>query len=226
GIYTLINHYQTVKEIWDHVKELMEGTKMTKQERDSMLYDEFDKFTSEPRESIHSYYLRYAKLINDIKMIPMSMSNMQINSKCMNHLQPECSSLIVVDESVDANWQSKKKYIDSFDVIVGGSVEGGSVVGGEAMVEVRLGGGSVVGGWPIGGGSVGLGSVVTDPRSGRYFDLEVGCDIHHQFSHKDTTPSPFCFSKEKQTRIALGFNKYFSLVLGHVLEGIRLRDLP
>ncbi|GKA03173.1 hypothetical protein Tco_0675954 [Tanacetum coccineum] len=25
-IYTLINHYQTAKEIWDHVKEFMEGT--------------------------------------------------------------------------------------------------------------------------------------------------------------------------------------------------------
>ncbi|GJU28603.1 hypothetical protein Tco_1167224 [Tanacetum coccineum] len=80
-IYALINHYQTAKEIWDFVKELMEGTKMTKQERESMLYDEFNKFTSEPGESIHSYYLRYAKLINDMKMIPMSMSNMQINIK-------------------------------------------------------------------------------------------------------------------------------------------------
>ncbi|GJY34761.1 hypothetical protein Tco_0419230 [Tanacetum coccineum] len=44
----------------------MEGIEMTKQERESMLYDEFDKFTSEPGESIHSYYLRFAKLINDI----------------------------------------------------------------------------------------------------------------------------------------------------------------
>ncbi|GJR94014.1 hypothetical protein Tco_0266188 [Tanacetum coccineum] len=70
-IYTLINHYQTVKEIRDHVKELIEGTKITKQERESMLYDKFDKFTSEPEESIYSYYLRYAKLINDMKMIPM-----------------------------------------------------------------------------------------------------------------------------------------------------------
>ncbi|GKB36353.1 hypothetical protein Tco_0881295 [Tanacetum coccineum] len=42
-IYTLINHYQTAKEIWDRVKE------MTKQERQSMLYDEFDRFTSEIR---------------------------------------------------------------------------------------------------------------------------------------------------------------------------------
>ncbi|GKA01283.1 retrovirus-related pol polyprotein from transposon TNT 1-94 [Tanacetum coccineum] len=91
-IYTLINHYQTAKEIGDRVKELMEGTKMTKQERESMRYDELDKFTSEPGESIHSYYLRYTKLINDMKMIPMSMSNMQINTKFVNHLQPEWSS--------------------------------------------------------------------------------------------------------------------------------------
>ncbi|GKB30638.1 hypothetical protein Tco_0870039 [Tanacetum coccineum] len=81
-IYTLINHYQTAKEIWDRVKELMECTEITKLERESMLYDEFDKFTSEPGESIHSYYLRYVKLINDMKMIPMSMSNMQINTNC------------------------------------------------------------------------------------------------------------------------------------------------
>ncbi|GJV12551.1 hypothetical protein Tco_1354092 [Tanacetum coccineum] len=88
-IYTLINHFQTTKEIFNQVKELMEGTKMTKQERESMLYDEFDKFTSEPGESIHSYYLRYTKLINNMKMIPMSMLNMQINTKFVNHLQPE-----------------------------------------------------------------------------------------------------------------------------------------
>nr|GFA85603.1 hypothetical protein [Tanacetum cinerariifolium] len=73
----------------DRVKELMEGTKMTKQQRESMLYDEFDKFTSEFGESIHSYYLRYAKLINDMNMIPMSMTPMQINTKFLNHLQPE-----------------------------------------------------------------------------------------------------------------------------------------
>nr|GEU48396.1 hypothetical protein [Tanacetum cinerariifolium] len=51
--YTLINHYQIAKEIWDCVKELMKGTTMIKQERALMLYDEFDKFTSQPGESIH-----------------------------------------------------------------------------------------------------------------------------------------------------------------------------
>ncbi|GJZ11221.1 retrovirus-related pol polyprotein from transposon TNT 1-94 [Tanacetum coccineum] len=69
---------------------------MTKQERESMIYDEFDKFTSDHGESIHSYYLRYAKLINDMKMIPMSMSNMEINMKFVNHLQPEWSRFVTV----------------------------------------------------------------------------------------------------------------------------------
>ncbi|GKA49114.1 retrotransposon protein, putative, unclassified [Tanacetum coccineum] len=93
-IYTLINHYQTAKEIWDRVKELMEGTKMTKQERESMPYDEFDKFTSEPKESIHSYYLRLPKLINDMNMISMTMTLMQINTKFVNYLQPELSRFV------------------------------------------------------------------------------------------------------------------------------------
>ncbi|GKA76441.1 retrovirus-related pol polyprotein from transposon TNT 1-94 [Tanacetum coccineum] len=82
-------------DIKDRVKELMEGTKMIKQERECMLYDEFDKFTSEPKESIHSYYLRFAKLINDMNMIPMSMTPMQINTKFVNHLQPEWSRFVI-----------------------------------------------------------------------------------------------------------------------------------
>ncbi|GJW57940.1 reverse transcriptase domain-containing protein [Tanacetum coccineum] len=60
-----------------------------------MLYDEFDKFTSEPNESIHSYYLRFAKLINDMNMIPMSMTPMQINTKFANHLQPKWSRFVI-----------------------------------------------------------------------------------------------------------------------------------
>ncbi|GJW36674.1 hypothetical protein Tco_0059594 [Tanacetum coccineum] len=91
-IYNLINHYQTAKKIYDRVKEILEGTKITKQEHESMLYDEFDKFTSEPGESIHSYYLRFAKLINDMNMISLTMTPMQINTKFVNHLQPEWSS--------------------------------------------------------------------------------------------------------------------------------------
>nr|GEU88063.1 integrase, catalytic region, zinc finger, CCHC-type, peptidase aspartic, catalytic [Tanacetum cinerariifolium] len=56
-----------------------------------MLYNEFERFTFEPGESIHSYYSRFTKLINDMRMIPITMSPMQIDTKFVNHLQPEWS---------------------------------------------------------------------------------------------------------------------------------------
>nr|GEV40971.1 Gag-Pol polyprotein [Tanacetum cinerariifolium] len=56
-IYTLINHYTDAKDIWDNVKMLLEG------------------------EPIHAYYVRFAKLINDMRNIKMTMSRMQLNSK-------------------------------------------------------------------------------------------------------------------------------------------------
>ncbi|GJX49323.1 hypothetical protein Tco_0276168 [Tanacetum coccineum] len=54
-IYTLVNHHKTAKAIWDRVKKLMEGNELTKQERESKLYDDFNRFTSKKGESIHSY---------------------------------------------------------------------------------------------------------------------------------------------------------------------------
>ncbi|GJV21182.1 hypothetical protein Tco_1370202 [Tanacetum coccineum] len=99
-IYTLINHHQTAKAIWDLVKELMERIKLTKQERESKLYDDFDRFMSKKRESIHSYYFRYAKLINDMNIINMTMTPIQINTKFMNHLQPEWSRFVTTAKQV------------------------------------------------------------------------------------------------------------------------------
>ncbi|GJU51724.1 hypothetical protein Tco_1221279 [Tanacetum coccineum] len=43
-IYTLINHYTDAKDIWDNVKMLLEGSELTKDERESSLYDEFERF--------------------------------------------------------------------------------------------------------------------------------------------------------------------------------------
>ncbi|GJZ02991.1 hypothetical protein Tco_0520952 [Tanacetum coccineum] len=57
-IYNLVNHHSEAKDIWDRVKLLIKGSKISLQERESKLYDEFDTFTSVPGETIHSYYLR------------------------------------------------------------------------------------------------------------------------------------------------------------------------
>ncbi|GKA78047.1 putative reverse transcriptase domain-containing protein, partial [Tanacetum coccineum] len=57
-IYNLVNHHEEAKHIWDRVKLLIEGSTILLQERESKLYDDFDMFTSVPRETVHSYYLR------------------------------------------------------------------------------------------------------------------------------------------------------------------------
>ncbi|GKD16618.1 retrovirus-related pol polyprotein from transposon TNT 1-94 [Tanacetum coccineum] len=43
---------------------------------------------------IHLYYLRFAKLINDMNMIGMTMQPLQVNTKFVNKLQPEWSKFV------------------------------------------------------------------------------------------------------------------------------------
>ncbi|GJU45286.1 hypothetical protein Tco_0047082 [Tanacetum coccineum] len=66
-IYTFSNHHKIARDILNMVKELIEGTELTKQERESKLYDKFDRFTTDKVEAIKSYYLRYAKFVTAAK---------------------------------------------------------------------------------------------------------------------------------------------------------------
>ncbi|GJU89533.1 hypothetical protein Tco_1301956 [Tanacetum coccineum] len=43
-IYSLINHYTDAKDIWDNAKMLLEGLELTKEDRESQLYDDFEHF--------------------------------------------------------------------------------------------------------------------------------------------------------------------------------------
>nr|GEX54592.1 integrase, catalytic region, zinc finger, CCHC-type, peptidase aspartic, catalytic [Tanacetum cinerariifolium] len=56
-IYTLINHYTDAKDIWDNVR-FLEGSELTKEDHESQLYDEFEQFCQNKRETIHDYYVR------------------------------------------------------------------------------------------------------------------------------------------------------------------------
>ncbi|GJZ05273.1 hypothetical protein Tco_0538548, partial [Tanacetum coccineum] len=91
-IYSLINHYTDAKDIWDNVKMLLEGSELTKEDRESQLYDDFEHFRQHKGETIHDYYVRFAKLINDMRNIKMTMSRMQLNSKFVNNMLPEWGS--------------------------------------------------------------------------------------------------------------------------------------
>ncbi|GJR41956.1 retrovirus-related pol polyprotein from transposon TNT 1-94, partial [Tanacetum coccineum] len=93
-IYTLINHYTDAKDIWDNVKMILEGSELTKDDRESQLYDEFEHFRQIKGETIHVYYVRFTKLINDMRNIKMTMPRMQLNSKFVNNMLPEWSRFI------------------------------------------------------------------------------------------------------------------------------------
>ncbi|GKA42582.1 retrovirus-related pol polyprotein from transposon TNT 1-94 [Tanacetum coccineum] len=88
-IYTPINHYTDTKDIWDNVKMLLEGSELTKYERESHLYDDFEHFCQNKGETIHEYYVMFTKLINDIRNINMTMPKMQLNLKFVNNMLPK-----------------------------------------------------------------------------------------------------------------------------------------
>nr|GEU53934.1 hypothetical protein [Tanacetum cinerariifolium] len=94
-IYTLINHYADAKDIWDNVKMLLEGSELTKEDRESQLYNDFEHFRLYKGESIHDYYVRFTKLINDMRNIKMTMSRLQLNSKFVNNMLPEWGRFVM-----------------------------------------------------------------------------------------------------------------------------------
>nr|GEZ37960.1 retrovirus-related Pol polyprotein from transposon TNT 1-94 [Tanacetum cinerariifolium] len=95
-IYTLINHYTDAKDIWDNVKMLLEGSELTKEDRESQLYDDFEHFRPHKEELINDYYVRFSKLINDMRNIKMTLPKLQLNSKFVNNMLPEWGRFVTV----------------------------------------------------------------------------------------------------------------------------------
>ncbi|GJY67063.1 retrovirus-related pol polyprotein from transposon TNT 1-94 [Tanacetum coccineum] len=93
-IYALVSQHRIAKDIWEKIKLLMQGTSLTKQERECKLYDEFDKFTYKKGESLHEYYLRFTLLLNDMNIYKMPLEQFQVNTKFLNTLPAEWSKFV------------------------------------------------------------------------------------------------------------------------------------
>nr|GEV89544.1 retrovirus-related Pol polyprotein from transposon TNT 1-94 [Tanacetum cinerariifolium] len=81
------------------------------QDRESQLYDDFEHFKQHKEESVHDYYVRFAKVIKDMRNIKMTMSKLQLNSKFVNNMLPEWGGLDNafdddVDEQPVQDWHS------------------------------------------------------------------------------------------------------------------------
>nr|GEV18415.1 hypothetical protein [Tanacetum cinerariifolium] len=50
------------RHFWDNVKMLLEGSELTKEDRELMLYDDFEHFRYNKGENIHNYYVRVDRI--------------------------------------------------------------------------------------------------------------------------------------------------------------------
>ncbi|GJV54103.1 hypothetical protein Tco_1449844 [Tanacetum coccineum] len=68
-VHSLVNHHRVAKDLWERVQLLMQGTSLTKQERECMLYDAFDKFDHIKGESLHYLSPEWSKFVTDVKLV-------------------------------------------------------------------------------------------------------------------------------------------------------------
>nr|GEW54296.1 hypothetical protein [Tanacetum cinerariifolium] len=84
--YALVRNHKVAKELWERIQLLMQGTSLTKQERECKVYDEFDKFAYKKGRD---FYLRFSLLLNDMNIYNMKLEQFQVNTKVLNTLPPE-----------------------------------------------------------------------------------------------------------------------------------------
>ncbi|GKA54192.1 hypothetical protein Tco_1073123 [Tanacetum coccineum] len=94
-IYKSVDACKYAQTMWAKIKRLMQGTNISKQERDSRLMNEFDKFVVVDGESLTSMYKRFTTLniMDQNKVLPKEIP---INTKLLNSLQPEWSKYVTM----------------------------------------------------------------------------------------------------------------------------------
>ncbi|GJS51229.1 hypothetical protein Tco_0624591 [Tanacetum coccineum] len=94
----------------------MQGTSLTKQERECKLYDEFDKFAYKKGETVRDFYLRFSLLLNDMNIYNMKLGQFQVNTKFLNTLPPEWSKFVT---DVKLVWDLHTTNIDQLHAYLG-----------------------------------------------------------------------------------------------------------
>ncbi|GKB95797.1 retrovirus-related pol polyprotein from transposon TNT 1-94 [Tanacetum coccineum] len=85
-VFNIINQTHTGKEIWDNVELLMKGSGKSLQQQKEELFDEYEQFCAIGNESIHDYFVRFHKMINDMKITQIDIPTHQLNTKFVNNL--------------------------------------------------------------------------------------------------------------------------------------------
>nr|GFC42759.1 integrase, catalytic region, zinc finger, CCHC-type, peptidase aspartic, catalytic [Tanacetum cinerariifolium] len=91
-VYALVSTHKIAKELWETIQMLMQGTSLTKQERECKLYDAFDKFAYQKGETLRDFYIRFSLLLNDMNMYNMMLEQFQIEYAPIAYNPSEFSS--------------------------------------------------------------------------------------------------------------------------------------
>ncbi|GJS41162.1 retrovirus-related pol polyprotein from transposon TNT 1-94 [Tanacetum coccineum] len=93
-VYALVSHHKVAKDLWPRIQLLMQGTSLTKHERECKLYNEFDKFAYKKGETLRDFYLRFLLLLNDMNIYKVKLEQFQVNTKFLNTFPPEWSKFV------------------------------------------------------------------------------------------------------------------------------------
>ncbi|GKA25300.1 hypothetical protein Tco_0711409 [Tanacetum coccineum] len=90
-VYALVSNHKIAKELWERIQLLMQGTSLTKQERECKLYDEFDKFAYKKGETLRDHARNVVKQRERTRV----QAQLQVNTKFLNTPATEWSKFII-----------------------------------------------------------------------------------------------------------------------------------
>ncbi|GJV97032.1 retrotransposon protein, putative, ty1-copia subclass [Tanacetum coccineum] len=90
----------------------IQATNILKQQKKETLFDQYERFRANGNESIHDYFVRFHKLINDMKITKMEIPVHQRNTKFVNNLPSYWGKYVtIVKNSKDISTVS---YVDLY----------------------------------------------------------------------------------------------------------------
>ncbi|GJY65179.1 hypothetical protein Tco_0466639, partial [Tanacetum coccineum] len=94
-VYALVSHHKVAKDLWERIQLLMQGTSLTKQERECKLYDEFDKFAYKKGETLlnqQQQQSEFTQLDTGLIVLVFKQGNDPIDA--INHMMSFLSAVV------------------------------------------------------------------------------------------------------------------------------------
>nr|GEV78659.1 hypothetical protein [Tanacetum cinerariifolium] len=111
-IFNTLNQTQSAKEIWESLELLMQGLGQTLDQRKEDFFDKYECFRANGNELIQDYFVRFHKLINDMKVTKLTISTHQMNTKFVNNLPLYWSKYVTSVKNIKN--LSTDSYIDLY----------------------------------------------------------------------------------------------------------------